>query len=285
MSTQVLKLGTSTLQQFIRTWWFLNPGCVFSSRKYSSTHIIYYFIIQIFKISFKRALEDWDSLSQGFCLCRWTDILLEPQDAKRSQKNVTLCFARVEKISQVPQKVVSQTSFSCLKSRDLSANGGCAQTDRPVYQAGFSRDSSTAAERKWKSDSTVDKYHLTWRHHPVFGSPAHLSKVEMIIFRKGREAVVCPAGCPLRLMVPRYFKNRSYFLFEASWGNRNLTGVQHWCQSSSNSPVLFFFNISYSRTTSNNLSTPIGPWTSVWESLHHFTNSDIFSKIVTGGFF
>lgn len=113
---------------------------MFSSRKYSSTEIICYFILQKCKVSFKRALEGWDSntagkdsLSRGFFCCRWTDILLEPQDTRRSHKNVTLCFARVEKISQVPQKVVSQTSFSCLKTQDLSANGGCAQTDRPVY--------------------------------------------------------------------------------------------------------------------------------------------------------
>lgn len=60
-------------------------------------------------------------------------LLPEPQDTERSHKNVTLCFARVEEISQVAQKVVSQTSFSCLKSQDLSTNRGCAQTDCAIY--------------------------------------------------------------------------------------------------------------------------------------------------------
>lgn len=98
-------------------------------------------------------------MSWDFCCCCWPDALLEPQDTEWSHKNVTLCC--VEKISQVAQKVVSQTSFSCLKSQDLSANRGCARTDWAIYhltELGFKRDLTVVADCKLKSESIVDKW-------------------------------------------------------------------------------------------------------------------------------
>lgn len=68
-------------------------------------------------------------------------------------------FARVEKISQVPQKAVSQTSFSCLKSQDLSANRGCALTGCAIYHlAGFNRDFTIIAACEYQPEFTVDNH-------------------------------------------------------------------------------------------------------------------------------
>lgn len=68
-----------------------------------------------------------------------------------------------KKKKKVPQKAASQTSFSCLKSQDLSANRGCPLTGCAIYHlAGISRDLTNVAECKYKSESTLTNMpHLT----------------------------------------------------------------------------------------------------------------------------
>lgn len=151
------------------------------------------------------------------------------KDPKRSHKNVTLCFARVEKISQMPQKAVSQTSLSCLKSQDLSANRGCPLTGCAIYLLDeFNPNLTVTAKGKAKSESTVDKYASP---DNIILSLAHLRLWKVPFWRQIGEC--CVSSTPSWEAEPKRSPDSSNIAVIFTWSQlwmenlRNAAGVQY----------------------------------------------------------